>query len=221
MREQIKISQLDIGPQETSQQRKGKKRLASRKAKETSKELEYTSDMQFEMAPLARVFKNGTPLVDDPSKYGVECQQLHDIYMQITSKDVDAGCIGLTDANIFQHDMHRQFYVYWSDVFDLFNDRELDVAIMRVFAMYVLFEKFTLHSPYDDSIDLNLSCQFHRHMLRQQGLGRVPNNVVILDPYMCTHDIVKDADLVVQEYLGDSLTMHTEKNSMLAPINVG
>lgn len=109
--------------------------MASRKAKQTSTEMEFTSDMEFEMAPLAETYKFGAPLVDDPSKFGVECQVLHGTYMQMAAKDAQAINFGFTNSRVFEHEIQPEVYIAWEDVFDLFNDRAIDVGIMRVFAM--------------------------------------------------------------------------------------
>jgi hypothetical protein len=123
------FSQLEI------QQSKGTKRTASRQTKESSPEVEYTSDMQFEMAPLARKYKFGAALVDDPSMYGVECQILHAAYMQTAERDREAIGFAFTTAGLFQHDIQTEVFINWEDVFDLFNDKALDVGIMRTFTL--------------------------------------------------------------------------------------
>lgn len=58
-------------------------------------------------------------------------------------------------------------------------------------------------------------------MLREQGLGRVPNNVTFLDPLMCNWLFIQQADLVALDYLTTSLNRHADKDSLLAAINVG
>ena len=112
-------------------------------------ELQYTVDMEFEMAEVVYKFKLGKHMMEKDSEIrelSTNMRQLHEYYIFDTIGKKYSGFDVIVVPNVpwFCNSNELWYMVLYEDLFQLYQRRDLDMQMMMLWTLYVPYTRFII-----------------------------------------------------------------------------